>query len=538
MYSDLLYETAHTIYEQWAWWWEGSNKRDELDRAILAVSMVILAIFWYIWTSMKSRTGMAPLPPGPHGLPIVGYLPFLGTNLHITFAELARRYGPIYKLWLGKKLCIVLSSPSLAKEVVRDQDTSFANRDATIAALAVSYGGLDIAWSSYGSYWRTMRKVFVREMLSNTNLEACYDLRQEEVRKTIRDVYANIGKPMDIGKIIFLTELNAVMSMLWGGTIEGEKNSSVGDEFQEVIEKIIEIIAKPNISDFFPMLARFDIQGVERQAKKLLVWVDRILDAVIDERMRLDGGEGLGMSKDKERKDFLQICLELKEQEDTASPITLTQIKAMLMDIVVGGTDTTATMAQWVMAELMRHPGVMKKVQEELAEVVGMNIVDESHIPKLQYLDAVVKETFRLHPALPLLVPKSPSQSCTVGGYTIPKNTKVFLNVWAIHRDPELWDDPSEFKPERFLSEPGKWDYYGNNLQYLPFGSGRRICAGLPLAERMLMYILASLLHSFEWQMPKGEELDLSEKFGIVMKKTTSLIAIPSQRFASLDLYA
>ncbi|XP_059657454.1 geraniol 8-hydroxylase-like [Cornus florida] len=538
MNSDLLNETAHTSYEQWTWWWKGSNKKDELARSILTVSGVILAIFWYLWTSVKSRKGVAPLPPGPRGLPVVGYLPFLGTNLHVTFAELAHRYGPIYKLWLGKKLCIVLSSPSLAKEVVRDQDISFANRDATIAALVSSFGGLDIAWSPHGSYWRSMRKAFVREMLSKTNLEACYNLRKEEVRKTIRDVYAKIGKPLDIGKIIFSTESNVVMSMLWGGTLEGEKNSSVQDEFQEVIEKLIGLAEKPNISDFFPMLAKYDIQGVERQAKRLVAWVERILDAVIAERMRLDSCEGAGVSEDKERKDFLHILLALKEKEDTASPLTLTQIKAILMDIVAGGTDTTATMAEWVMAELMYNPGVMKNVQEELAEVVGMNNAEESHLPKLQYLDAVVKETFRLHPPLPLLLPKSPSKSCTVGGYTIPKNTKVFLNVWALHRDPQVWDDPSEFKPERFLSEPGKWDYNGNNLQYLPFGSGRRMCAGLPLAERMLMYILASLLHSFEWQMPKGEVLDLSEKFGIVMKKTTSLIAIPTQRLASLELYA
>ncbi|XP_059656819.1 labd-13Z-ene-9,15,16-triol synthase, chloroplastic-like [Cornus florida] len=534
MNSDLLNEDA-----QWTWWWKGNNKKDELALYILTVSVVILAIFWYLWASVKSRTGVAPLPPGPRGLPVVGYLPFLGINLHIIFSELAHRYGPIYKLWLGKKLCIVLSSPSLAKEVLRDQDISFANRDVPIAGLAVSYGGLDILWSPYGSYWRNMRKMFVREMMSNANLEACHNLRKEEVRKTIRDVYAKIGKPLDIGKIIFLTEQNVVMSMLWGDTLEGEKNSSVRYEFQEVIQKLVGLGGVPNISDFFPMLAKFDIQGVKRQGKRLLAWVERILDDVIAERMRLDSCVGAGVSKDKERKDFLEILLAMKkEKEDTASPLTLTQIKAMLIDIVAGATDTTATMAEWVMAELMYHPGVMKKVQEELAEVVGMNIVEESHLPKLHYLDAVVKETFRLHPPLPLLVPKTPSKSCTVGGYTIPKNTMVFLNVWALHRDPQVWDDPSEFKPERFFSEPGKWDYTGNNLPYIPFGSGRRICAGLPLAEKMLMDILASLLHSFDWQIPKGEVLELSGKFGIVMRKTTSLLAIPTPRLASLELYA
>ncbi|KAK9276316.1 hypothetical protein L1049_005847 [Liquidambar formosana] len=170
---------------------------------------------------MKLWKGMPPLPPGPRGLPIAGYFPFLGTNLHQSFAELAQVYGPIYKLWLGNKLYVLLSSPSLAKEVVRDQDITFANRDPPIAALAVTYGGSDIAWSPYGSTWRALRKVFVREMMSNTSLDACYELRKHEVQNTIRDVYTKIGTPMDIGEITFLTELNVIMNLLWGSKFEG-----------------------------------------------------------------------------------------------------------------------------------------------------------------------------------------------------------------------------------------------------------------------------------------------------------------------------
>ncbi|KAL7182858.1 hypothetical protein ACSBR1_041517 [Camellia fascicularis] len=196
-------------------------------------------------------------------------------------------------------------------------------------------------------------------------------------------------------------------------------------------------------------------------------------------------------------------------------------------------------MVEWVMTEIMHNPKIMKKVQEELSDIVGMNnIVEESHLPKLLYLDVVVKETFRLHPALPLLVPRCSSQSCVVGGYTIPKGTRVFLNIWAIQRDHNFWDNPSEFRPERFLGDDNKWDYIGNNFQYLPFGSRRRVCAGIPLAEKMVMYVLASLLHSFNWHLPEGEELDLSEKFGIVIKKETPLIAIPTQRSSDLNFYA
>lgn len=200
---------------------------------------------------------------------------------------------------------------------------------------------------------------------------------------------------------------------------------------------------------------------------------------------------------------------------------------------MVAGTDTTATMVEWVMAELMQHPEEMERVQEELTQTVGLNyLVEESHFPKLHYLDAVIKETLRLHPALSLSPPRCPSRSTTIGGYTIPKGSSVILNIWGIHRDPTIWDNPLEFRPERFLNDPS------DKFQYIPFGFGRRICAGIPLAERMLIHVLASLLHSFVWKLPKDTKLDLSDKFGLVTKKMTPLIVIPTPRLSRLELYA
>ena len=205
---------------------------------------------------------------------------------------------------------------------------------------------------------------------------------------------------------------------------------------------------------------------------------------------------------------------------------------------MVGGADTTTTTVEWVMMELLYHPEVMRKVYEELKEIVGLNnLVEESHLPKLHYLDAVIKETFRLHPPLPFLIPRTPSQSTTIGGYYVPKDTRVMLNVWAIHRDPKLWENPLEFQPERFLNDPGKFDFSGNNFKYLPFGSGRRICAGTPLAERNFLYIIASFVHSFEWKLPQGTEMESSDLFGVVTKKLKPIVAIPSPRLSNLELY-
>lgn len=204
--------------------------------------------------------------------------------------------------------------------------------------------------------------------------------------------------------------------------------------------------------------------------------------------------------------------------------------------MVVGGSDTSSNSIEFAMAEMMNKPETMRKAQQELDVVVGKdNIVEESHIHKLPYLYAIMKEVLRLHPALPLLVPHSPNQDCTVGGYAIPKGCRVFVNVWSIHRDPSVWENPLEFDPDRFSG--GKWDYSGSDLSYFPFGSGRRMCAGLAMAERMFLYSTATLLHSFDWKLVEGEKVDLTEKFGIVLKLKNPLVAIPTPRLSNPALY-
>ncbi|XP_043697374.1 geraniol 8-hydroxylase-like [Telopea speciosissima] len=207
--------------------------------------------------------------------------------------------------------------------------------------------------------------------------------------------------------------------------------------------------------------------------------------------------------------------------------------------MLVAGTESTSSVVEWAMAELLKHPRIMKKAEEELEEVVGLNnMVEESHLPKLHYLHAVVKEVLRLHPPAPFLVPRCPSASCTVGGFMVPKASKVMVNAWAIQRDPMVWDNPLEFQPERFLrSGRDEYDFNGKDFRYIPFGSGRRVCVGIPMAERMVPYLLASVLHSFQWKLPNGVELDMSDKFGLELKKARPLFAIPSHRLSDLTLY-
>ncbi|XP_040988694.1 flavonoid 3'-monooxygenase CYP75B137-like isoform X2 [Juglans microcarpa x Juglans regia] len=521
-------------------WWRSYAGDESFSSSTLSVLISTFAVLWLLWAIKKQRkAAVPPLPPGPRGLPIVGYLPFVGTELHTKFEQLYGIYGPIYKVWLANKLCVVISSPSLVKEVVRDQDVIFSNRDTNIVARIVTYGAVDIAFSPHGADWKMLRKMFVREMLSPANLDSTLPLRREEVRNTIRNVYDKKGTPVDVGELAFVTVMNAIMNMLWGGTLHGEEGAKFGAEFKHIFAELVMILGKPNVSDLFPALARFDLQGIGRKAKRISQTIDRVLDYAINKEIKsLAKAKENGTTKTGQ-KDFLQVLLELREQDDGAPSMSMTQLKALVFDIVVAGSDTTTTMSEWVMARLLKHPEIMRKVTEELTEIVGLdNLVEESHLPKLHYLEAVIKEAFRLHPPGPFLLLRTPSESSIIGGYLVPKGSSIFLNVWSIQRNPKYWDNPLEFKPERFLNNAsGTFDYSGNNLKYLPFGSGRRICAGLTLGERTLKYILASFLHSYEWKLLQGSEIEFSDMFGAITKKKNPTIAIPTPRLSKSELY-
>ncbi|KAK9059248.1 hypothetical protein SSX86_021867 [Deinandra increscens subsp. villosa] len=532
MISKIGYLSYLKMTTLWSWWWEVNNHQDNIARTILTISVPSLVLLWYKWLNTTNS-----LPPGPYGLPVVGYLPFLGPNLHEIFTDMAHKYGPIFSLRLGTKLHVVVNSMDLVKAVARDLDHTFANRSPPLTGLIISYGGSDMAWSNNNTHWRNMRKLLATQVLSNANLKASHRFRTHEVRRTMNEVYNKIGEKVDINEIAFTTEINVVTSMLWGGNKGDDESSYIGGWFREVEYKIIELLGAPNISDFIPVLAWFDLQKRQKDMQMQLKYLDKIFQDNIDKRIKINSNKINDGAVDEDgKRDFLQILLELKDKKDSPASINIVQIKALLMDIITAATDTTSTMVEWVMAEILSKPGVMRKVQDELTEVIGMdNIVEESDLHKLTYLDAVIKETFRLHPPLPLLIHRRPDESCKVGGYTIPKNTMVYMNVWAIHRDPNNWSNPLEFKPERFLN--GKWDYNGSNLKFLPFGSGRRICPGIALGDKMLMYTIASLLHSFEWNLPKDDEFELSDEFGFVTKKRKSLVAIPSQRLSDETLY-
>ncbi|KAH9784294.1 cytochrome P450 83B1 [Citrus sinensis] len=224
--------------------------------------------------------------------------------------------------------------------------------------------------------------------------------------------------------------------------------------------------------------------------------------------------------------DIIDILLQIRKDRGFKVDLTLDHIKAVLMNVFVAGTDTRAATVVWAMTYLMKNPRAMKKVQQEIRSLIGGNkgFVNEDDVQELHYLKAVVKETMRLQPTVPLLVPRETIEKCVIDGYEIPAKTLVFVNAWAIGRDPEAWENPEEFYPERFVDS--FIDFKGQHFELIPFGAGRRICPGLNMGIATVDLALANLLYKFDWEMPPGmksQDLDFDVLPGITMHKKNAL---------------
>ncbi|CAI0403654.1 unnamed protein product [Linum tenue] len=201
-------------------------------------------------------------------------------------------------------------------------------------------------------------------------------------------------------------------------------------------------------------------------------------------------------------------------------------------EMLAAVSDTTSASMEWALAELLKNPDTMTAARREFdGKFPEGHVIKESDLADLPYLCACVKETLRLHPPAPLLLPRRAAKDCHVMGYTVPQGAHVFVNVWAIGRDPRYWEDASSFKPERFMV--GDVDFKGSHFEFLPFGSGRRICSGLPMAVREIQLAVATLVHGFDWSLPEGTaagDLEMEERYGVTLKKLNPLVLFPTPR--------
>uniref|UniRef100_A0A7N2LU92 Cytochrome P450 n=1 Tax=Quercus lobata TaxID=97700 RepID=A0A7N2LU92_QUELO len=449
--------------------------------------LVLLLMLPFVWAFIRIVTSnnlsSQTLPPGPHPFPIIGNILELGKLPHQEIAKLSKTYGPLMTLKLGRITTIVISSPTLAKEALQKNDQAFSSRTIPNMAHVFDHHKLSMAWIPTNAKWKNLRKASATQIFATKPLDATQALRQTKVQELLDHINQSCksGAPIDIGQLVFTTVLNSISNTFFSMDL-AQYDSNLSQEFRDLACSVAKEARRPNIADYFPALRLIDPQD---------------------------------------------SLLNLTEEDN--SEISLVDIKHLLLDLFLAGIDTTSSTVEWAMAELLHNPEKMTKARDELEEVLGKGgHVQESDISKFNYLRAIVKETFRLHPSVPFLLPRKAKTNIEICGYIVPKNAQILINVWAMGQDASLWQSPNLFMPERFLEQD--IDYKGQDFELIPFGAGRRICPGLPLANRMVHLMLASLVHYFAWKLPnemRPEDMDMAEMFGLTLHRAMPLLAIP-----------
>ncbi|WJX15547.1 hypothetical protein P8452_05679 [Trifolium repens] len=500
------------------------------------VSLVLAVLVW-IWLAIvmehkRSKLGHQ-LPPGPRCWPVVGNIFQIGLSPpHESFTILAHKHGPIMTLWLGSMCTVVVSSSDVACDMFKNNDVALAGRKIYEAMKGNHEYGSEgsLITSQYNAHWRMLKRLSTTEFFVTSRLDAMRDVRAKCIDRMVHlidEVACESGNGVvDVGRFFFLMAFNLIGNLIFSKDLL-DPEMERGARFYHHTVKVMEYAGKPNVADFFPILKRFDPQSIRRNTQFHVERAFEIAGWFIKQRMENDmvgGGNG-------NNKDFLDVLLQFRG-DSVGGPYSFTSrtINVVVFEMFTAGTDTTTSTLEWVMAELLHNPRTLKKVQMELRNKIGADRkFEENDIENLPYLKAVIKETLRLHPPLPFLVPHMALDSCKIGDYYIPKETQILVNVWAIGRDPKVWDAPLLFWPERFM-EPNMVDYKGRHFEFIPFGSGRRMCPAMPLASRVLPLALGSLLSYFDWILPNGlkpEDMDMTEGMGITLRKAVPLKAIP-----------
>ncbi|XP_038686782.1 cytochrome P450 71D11-like [Tripterygium wilfordii] len=482
-----------------------------LSSIILFILMVLKMV-----TRPKSSSNQ---PPGPWKLPFIGNLHQLVLNLpHRALRDLAKKHGPLMQLQFGEVPTLVVSSAEYAKEVMKTHDIVFASRPPLNAVKDMTYDYTNIAFAPYGEYWRQLRKICTLELLSSKRVQSFRHVREQEMSNFIEWIGSNAGSSINLTEKLYSSSYTLISKIAFGGAYGGQ------EEFISHIKEALKLAGGFNIVDVFPSMKLLHrIIGENSKLEKIQNLSEGIIGNIINQHI-----EDSKTRKLDAEEDLVDVLLKFHEEGDF--PITINNIKSVIKDMFGAGSETSATVIDWAIAEMMKNPRVMKKAQAEVRQVFDSKAsVDETSIPELSYLKLVVKETLRLHPPLPLLLPRESLEQCEINGYKIPVKTTVLVNAWAIGRDPEYWTEPETFYPERFLDS--SVDYKGTSFEYTPFGAGRRICPGITFGLANVYLPLSQMLYYFDWKFPggmKSEDLDMTEEFSVVVRRRDDLHLIPT----------
>ncbi|XP_073042417.1 cytochrome P450 703A2 [Primulina eburnea] len=503
--------------------------------SLIFLSAILVPVFTIkLWFKKKSRHGekLLVLPPGPPRWPIVGNLLQLSTMPHRDLAKLCDEYGPLVYIRLGSVDAITTNDPDIIRDILRQQDDVFASRPRTLAAEHLAYGCGDVALAPIGPKWKRLRRICMEHLLTTKRLESFVTHRAHEAQQLVRNVWeaSQRREVVNLRQVLGEFSMNNVTRMLLGKQYFGAESAAQEEatEFMHITHELFRLLGMIYVGDYLPFWRWIDPYGCEKRMREVEKRVDDFHTKIIEEHRKRNKDEcGIEM-------DFVDVLLGLPG-EDGKQHMDDVEIKALIQDMIAAATDTSAVTNEWAMAEVIKHPRVLKTLQQELDNIVGPDrMVMESDLANLNYLRCIVRETFRMHPAGPFLIPHESTRPTKLNGYHIPERTRVFINTHGLGRNSKIWDNVDEFRPERHLLEDGSRVEisHGADFKILPFSAGKRKCPGAPLGVTLVLMALARLFHCFDWSSAE-EDIDTTEVYGMTMPKAHPLLAIAKPRLTT-----
>ncbi|KZV21917.1 hypothetical protein F511_05607 [Dorcoceras hygrometricum] len=466
--------------------------------------LILNLVFWahpggpawgkYKWrnpTSTKSRSSI----PGPKGAPVIGSMNLMTGLAHHKIAAAAEACGGkrLMAFSIGETRAIVTCNHEVAKEILNS--ATFADRPANETAYNLMFRS-SIGFAPYGVYWQTLRKIISTHLFSPKQIKAS-EYQRMEIASEMVSVFGSSRDGFSVRNVLKLASLENMMFSVFGRRYGLCSVNSETEELSFLVDEGYDLLGKLNLADHLSFLTDFDVQKIRLRCSRLVPRVRKFVGRIVAEHKA---------ETSKLNRDLVDVLLSLQGSDRLSEADMI----AVLWEMIFRGTDTVAVLIEWILARVVLHPDVQSKAHEELDRVVGRGrTVAESDLSELVYLTAVIKEVLRFHPPGPLLSWSRLSiRDSTVDGYHVPAGTTAMVNMWAIMRDPAAWDDPLDFKPERFMNR--ELSVMGSDLRLAPFGSGRRSCPGKILGMTTVTYWVARLLHDIEF-MASGPSVDLSE---------------------------
>lgn len=411
----------------------------------------------------------------------------------------------------------------------------FANRPKMVSGKTFGHNYTKLAWAPYGALWNHLHHVSLLEILPFHRQKCQYDSLAQEVKLLLGELFGTKKEAVELRPMFQAFVCNVMTTMFAGKRYCGQKDKAEGDETESIslldyaTNSFKMTTAESDVEYFMPILKFLRLTDLEQRCNELQSKGDSCMDTIIEDIRKRTSDQFHNGSCQKEE-NVIQCLLE--KQKDYPKHYPDETIRGLLLELLSAGTDTSAGTIEWALALLLNHPEIMQKAQNEITNFAGHRFLEPSDIQHLHYLRCIVKETMRLYPVAPLLVPHESSTECKVGGYNVPKGTMLLVNVWAIHHDPKIWTEPNKFKPERFQEIVDERD--GFNL--MPFGYGMRSCPGRHMAFQAISLVLGSLIHCFDWEKDDEKMVDMKEQTGLALFKDKPLVAKCSPRSTMEDL--